>query len=109
MLTQCDAQLNKKLDRNDVHHILRLKDSFIHKRHLCMTFELLGRNLYEVIKQNHFRTLSTTLLQVFSDQLLMALSLLNKASLIHCDLKPENILLVEYVSPINVSYSITEG
>lgn len=50
-------------------------------------------NLYELIKQNQFRGLSTTLVRVFAQQLLTALCLLNKAKLIHCDLKPENILL----------------
>ena len=87
------TQLNSKYDKNDDHHLLRLKDTFIHKQHLCLAFELLSVNLYELIKQNQFRGLSTTLVRVFAQQLLNALSLLNKAHLIHCDLKPENILL----------------
>ena len=87
------VQLNQKLDKNDDHHLLRLKDTFIHRQHLCLVFELLSVNLYELIKQNQFRGLSTTLVRVFAQQLLNGLSLLNKARLIHCDLKPENILL----------------
>lgn len=86
-------QLNSRYDKNDDHHLLRLKDTFIHRQHLCLVFELLSVNLYELIKQNQFRGLSTTLVRVFAQQLLNALSLLNKAHLIHCDLKPENILL----------------
>ncbi|KAL8884968.1 MAG: hypothetical protein Q9205_004337 [Flavoplaca limonia] len=92
--------LNGKLDKNDDHHLLRLKDTFIHKQHLCLVFELLSVNLYELIKQNQFRGLSTTLVRVFAQQLLNGLSLLNKARLIHCDLKPENILLKNLESPI---------
>lgn len=92
--------LNSKYDKNDDHHLLRLKDTFIHKQHLCLAFELLSVNLYELIKQNQFRGLSTTLVRVFAQQLLNALSLLNKAHLIHCDLKPENILLKNLESPI---------
>ncbi|EWC44185.1 hypothetical protein DRE_06930 [Drechslerella stenobrocha 248] len=92
--------LNSKLDKNDEHHILRLKDTFIHRQHLCLVFELLSVNLYELIKQNQFRGLSTTLVRVFAQQLLNALTLLNKAKLIHCDLKPENILLKNLESPI---------
>jgi serine/threonine protein kinase len=38
-----------------------------------------------------------------ADGLLNALSLLNKAHLIHCDLKPENILLKKSVSPVTLS------
>jgi dual specificity protein kinase YAK1 len=93
-------QLNSKLDKNDDHHLLRLKDTFIHRQHLCLVFELLSVNLYELIKQNQFRGLSTTLVRVFAQQLLNGLSLLNKARLIHCDLKPENILLKNLESPI---------
>lgn len=90
-------QLNKQMDKNDDHHLLRLKDTFIHRQHLCLVFELLSVNLYELIKQNQFRGLSTTLVRVFAQQLLNGLALLGKAKLIHCDLKPENILLKKSV------------
>ncbi|KFY18854.1 hypothetical protein V493_08300 [Pseudogymnoascus sp. VKM F-4281 (FW-2241)] len=92
--------INSKLDKNDDHHLLRLRDTFIHRQHLCLVFELLSVNLYELIKQNQFRGLSTTLVRVFAQQLLTGLALLNKARLIHCDLKPENILLKNLESPI---------
>lgn len=96
--------LNGRMDKNDDHHILRLKDTFIHRQHLCLVFELLSVNLYELIKQNQFRGLSTTLVRVFAQQLLNALCLLSKAKLIHCDLKPENILLKKYVPfPVTAS------
>lgn len=85
--------LNGNWDPHDQHHILRLRDTFIHAKHLCLVFELLSSNLYELIKQNSFRGLSTSLVRVFTTQLLDALTVLHEARLIHCDLKPENILL----------------
>lgn len=91
--------LNNQFDPNDDHHILRLRDQFIHCRHLCLVFEILSSNLYELIKQNSFRGLSTSLVKVFTSQLLDALVILNEARLIHCDLKPENILLKSLQSP----------
>ncbi|KAF9568019.1 kinase-like protein [Agrocybe pediades] len=91
--------LNKSCDPNDEHHILRLRDSFIHRSHLCLVFELLSSNLYELIKQNQFQGLSTQLVKVFMAQLLDALTVLKEARLIHCDLKPENILLKSLQSP----------
>ncbi|GAO47506.1 kinase-like protein [Saitoella complicata NRRL Y-17804] len=91
--------LNNKLDPADEHHILRMKDTFIHKQHLCLVFELLSVNLYELIKQNQFRGLSTNLVRMFAGQLLDAMTVLNEAKLIHCDLKPENILLNSLESP----------
>lgn len=92
-MTPFHVQLNNTWDPEDRHHILRLKDQFIHARHLCLVFELLSSNLYELIKQNSFRGLSTSLVRVFTEQLLDSLTVLNEARLIHCDLKPENILL----------------
>ncbi|KAI8639474.1 kinase-like domain-containing protein [Parasitella parasitica] len=91
--------LNQKYDEHDRHHLLRLRDTFIHKKHLCLVFELLSVNLYELIKQNHFRGLSTNLVRVFTAQILDALTVLNEARIIHCDLKPENILLKNLESP----------
>ncbi|KAJ7072138.1 kinase-like domain-containing protein [Mycena amicta] len=91
--------LNKNSDPNDEHHILRLRDSFIHRSHLCLVFELLSSNLYELIKQNQFQGLSTQLVKVFMAQLLDAMTVLKDARLIHCDLKPENILLKSLQSP----------
>ncbi|PWN22449.1 hypothetical protein BCV69DRAFT_306656 [Microstroma glucosiphilum] len=91
--------LNVNWDPEDKHHILRLRDTFIHAEHLCLVFELLSSNLYELIKQNSFRGLSTSLVRVFTTQLLDALTVLNEANLIHCDLKPENILLRTLQTP----------
>lgn len=91
--------LNNKLDKSDEHHILRLKDTFIHRHHLCLVFELLSVNLYELIKQNQFRGLSMNLVRVFATQLLNAMTVLNEAKIIHCDLKPENILLKNLETP----------
>ncbi|WFD44915.1 dual-specificity kinase [Malassezia psittaci] len=91
--------LNQHWDPQDQHNILRLQDTFIHAKHLCLVFELLSSNLYELIKQNSFRGLSTSLVRVFITQLLDALIVLKDAQLIHCDLKPENILLRTLQAP----------
>ena len=85
------------MDPNDDHHILRLRDKFIQKGHLCLVFELLSVNLYELIKQNQYRGLGLNLVRVFAGQLLDAMSMLKEAHIIHCDLKPENILLTAYI------------
>lgn len=95
--------LNNTWDASDEHHLLRLKDQFIHHRHLCLVFELLSVNLYELIKQNSFRGLSSSLVRVFTGQLLDSLTVLNEARLIHCDLKPENILLKRCVAAVGLS------
>ncbi|XP_062119633.1 dual specificity protein kinase YAK1 homolog isoform X1 [Humulus lupulus] len=85
--------LNKNYDPEDKHHIVRIYDYFVFQRHLCICFELLDTNLYELIKMNHFRGLSLSIVQLFGKQILCGLALLKDAGIIHCDLKPENILL----------------
>ncbi|CAH9136831.1 unnamed protein product [Cuscuta epithymum] len=94
--------LNKKFDPEDKHHIVRIYDYFVYKRHLCIAFELLDTNLYELIKLNHFRGLSLSIVQLFSKQILNGLALMKDAGIIHCDLKPENILLCTSVKPAEV-------
>ncbi|KAH9315913.1 hypothetical protein KI387_024540 [Taxus chinensis] len=85
--------LNKKFDPEDKHHIVRMHDNFVFHGHLCIVFEMLGANLYELIKTNQFRGVSLNLLKLFAKQILDSLLVLRDASVIHCDLKPENILL----------------
>ncbi|KAJ3359769.1 dual specificity protein kinase yak1 [Allomyces javanicus] len=85
--------LNKQFDADDTRHIIRLRDSFVYRRHLCLVFEPLSINLYELIKQNQFRGLSLKLVRTFTAQILDALACLADAKLIHADLKPENVLL----------------
>ncbi|XP_057838339.2 dual specificity protein kinase YAK1 homolog isoform X2 [Cryptomeria japonica] len=70
-----------------------MRDHFVFHGHLCIVFEMLGANLYELIKTNQFRGISLTLLKIFAKQILDSLLVLRDASVIHCDLKPENILL----------------
>ncbi|KAL0317843.1 UNVERIFIED_CONTAM: Dual specificity protein kinase YAK1 [Sesamum angustifolium] len=94
--------LNKKFDPEDKHHIVRIYDYFVYQRHLCIAFELLETNLYELIKLNHFRGLSLSIVQLFSKQILRGLTLMKDAGIIHCDLKPENILLCTSVKPAEI-------
>ncbi|KXS19149.1 kinase-like protein [Gonapodya prolifera JEL478] len=91
--------LNNQYDSRDKHHIVRMMDTFVFRNHLCIVFEMLSVNLYELIKQNGFRGLSTNLVRVFVSQILDAMTILNRAKIIHCDLKPENILLRNLDSP----------
>ena len=85
--------LNTQADPYGEYHIVRLRDFFMNRGHLCLVFELLNLNLYELIRRNKFRGLSLSLVRVFVTHILEALTVLEKSSIIHCDIKPENILL----------------
>lgn len=78
---------------------IRLLDTFMHRDHLCLVFEILASNLYELIKQNQFHGLSMKLVKSFTRQLLDACAQLKNFQIIHCDLKPENILLCQPDKP----------
>lgn len=67
----------------------------MHRNHLCLVFELLSYNLYDLLRNTNFRGVSLNLTRKFAQQLCSALMFLtaNDLSIIHCDLKPENILL----------------
>ncbi|OEU18326.1 kinase-like protein, partial [Fragilariopsis cylindrus CCMP1102] len=67
---------------------------FMYKDHLCLVFELLGMNLYEVLKKRQFRGLPLGVVQTMVRQAVLGARALGQKSIVHCDLKPENILLV---------------
>ncbi|XP_010190452.1 PREDICTED: dual specificity tyrosine-phosphorylation-regulated kinase 1B-like, partial [Mesitornis unicolor] len=72
-----------------------LKRHFMFRNHLCLAFELLSYNLYDLLRNTNFRGVSLNLTRKFAQQLCAALLFLAtpELSIIHCDLKPENILL----------------
>jgi dual specificity tyrosine-phosphorylation-regulated kinase 1 len=74
---------------------VKLKRHFMWRNHLCLVFELLSYNLYDLLRNTNFRGVSLNLTRKFAQQLCTALLFLStpKLSIIHCDLKPENILL----------------
>ncbi|KAI5061496.1 hypothetical protein GOP47_0024001 [Adiantum capillus-veneris] len=85
--------LNSKFDPEDNHQIVRMIEHFYYQEHLCIVFEMLGVNLFELLKANNFKGFSLNLIRTFTKQILKALALLRDAGIIHCDVKPENILL----------------
>ncbi|CAD7968151.1 unnamed protein product, partial [Amoebophrya sp. A25] len=80
-------------DKDEDSRIVKMLDFFVFRKHLCIAFEILSINLYDVLKQNGFRGLSTPLIRSIMEQIIKALQCLRKARVIHCDLKPENVLL----------------
>ena len=43
-----------KMDPEDKKNIIRMKEYFLFRNHLCITFEMLSINLYEFIRNNNF-------------------------------------------------------
>ncbi|CAH8649271.1 unnamed protein product [Schistosoma rodhaini] len=90
---QANEQLATDVGAN---YIVNLKGHFSYHGHLCLVFELLSYNLYDLLGNTNYRGVSLNLTRKFAQQLCAALVFLSRpdVQVIHCDLKPENILLV---------------
>lgn len=95
---QTELELLLKLqakDPEDKHNVVRLLDHFVFRNHQCLVFEMLSFNLYDLLRNTHFRGVSLNLVRKFAKHILRALQFLARedVDIVHCDLKPENILL----------------
>nr|CAB3240363.1 dual specificity tyrosine-phosphorylation-regulated kinase 1B [Phallusia mammillata] len=88
-------ELMNRFDSENKYYVVRLKRHFHFRNHLCLVFELLSYNLYDLLRNTNFRGVSLNLTRKFAQQLCTALLFLStpEINIIHCDLKPENILL----------------
>ena len=66
-------QYLKEHDPHDIYNIVRLKDYYIFRKHLVLSFEILSLNLYEFIRNNNFQGVSMGLIRRFAIQILQAL------------------------------------
>jgi serine/threonine-protein kinase SRPK3 len=71
------------------------KDGKKKKKYICMVFQLLAANLYDIIKEGKYsHGLPITTVKSITKQLLLSIRLINKKmDAIHGDIKPENILI----------------
>ncbi|VDM44447.1 unnamed protein product [Toxocara canis] len=95
---QIEIKLLEMMNKHDSeckYYVVKLKTHFMWRNHLCLVFELLSYNLYDLLRNTNFRGVSLNLTRKFGQQLATTLMFLSSPELniIHCDLKPENVLL----------------
>eukprot|EP01025_Chloroclados_australasicus_P055540 TRINITY_DN6749_c0_g1_i2.p1 TRINITY_DN6749_c0_g1~~TRINITY_DN6749_c0_g1_i2.p1 ORF type:complete len:679 (+),score=35.37 TRINITY_DN6749_c0_g1_i2:557-2593(+) len=95
-------KLATKGEITDTNNLVKKLGHFMFRGHLCISFELLSLNLYEVLRKEGFRGLAPGLVRKICTQVLECLSYLKQSNVIHCDLKPENILLKSASKPGSV-------
>ena len=92
--TKIEADILSKLNRSHAtSHSIRGIDFFIFRSHACITFELMGLNLYQVLAKHGFRAMKPSLVKNYARQIFSGLKDIAKLGIIHADLKPENVCL----------------
>ncbi|PWY98128.1 kinase-like protein [Testicularia cyperi] len=81
-------------DPNNENKCIHLLDTFNFKNHVCIVSELLGKSVFDFLKENQFKPFPAVHIWQFAKQLLQSVAFLHRLNLVHTDLKPENILLV---------------
>jgi len=59
-------QTLKEKDPDDKRNVVKIIDSFVFRKHLVISFEMLSINLYEFIKLNNFQGVSESLVRRFA-------------------------------------------
>lgn len=85
--------LNVLKENSENTNTVTMYEHFLFRKHLCICFELLSVNLYEMLKINSFHGFSQRFIKKIAVQVLNCLQNLRELQIIHCDLKPENILM----------------
>lgn len=95
--SQIEIRVLKTLSENDPHNenkCIHLLDTFSYRNHVCIVSELLGKSVFDFLKDNQFNPFPPAHIWSFAQQLLKSVAFLHRLNLVHTDLKPENILLV---------------
>ena len=84
-------------------NIVEMVDSFMHRGHQCIVFELLSINLYDLIRNTKLTGVTLILTAKFAYQILTALAHLSSPArgnqrVIHCDLKVQQHSIPHSVS-----------
>lgn len=88
-----EAQILAELNKNHCQYTVKGIDFFYYRTHPCITFELLGTNLYLMQVRDNFRPYNLSFVRDIAIQIFRGLCECSKLGVVHCDIKPENICM----------------
>ena len=88
---------------------MKLLRSFDYRGHICLVFELLGPNLYEVMRANGFKPFGVSEIRTLTQQVLESLAHTHNKGVVHTDVKPENVLFEELLHKRRTPPSLGKG
>ncbi|XP_026161467.1 homeodomain-interacting protein kinase 2-like, partial [Mastacembelus armatus] len=77
-------------------NVVQFFERFEYKGHTCLAFEMLDRNLCQLLKDRDYKPPSLSEIRPVALQLLKAFDVLKGLGVIHSDLKPDNVMLVNH-------------
>ncbi|XP_035224719.1 dual specificity protein kinase CLK2-like isoform X1 [Stegodyphus dumicola] len=81
-----------EVDPECKHLCVKMLDWFDYHGHVCIVFELLGRSVFDFLKNNYYFPYPLDQVRHIGYQLCYSVKFLHDHQLTHTDLKPENIL-----------------
>ena len=94
---QLEVKVLEKLAEKDPYGkqmCVHLWDCFNYHGHTCLAFEILGKSVFDFLKENNYQPYPMEHVLHMGYQLCHAVKFLHDNKLTHTDLKPENILFV---------------
>lgn len=90
-----EANAMRRLNSLNSPNIVKFKDTFVFRSHICIVMELLGSSLYDIALKSGRKQIHIKKLKSYAFQILQGLERIHAAGFIHCDLKPENIVTTD--------------
>jgi len=81
-----------KYDPKGYYMCVEMYDWFDYHGHMCIAFELLGKSVFDFLKDNNYNPYPIEQVRQIAYELCLSVNFLHDHRLTHTDLKPENIL-----------------
>ena len=98
-----------KYDPGGRYRCVTMLDYFDFHGHMCIAFEMLGKSVYEFLKDNDYQPYPMHQVRQMSYELSDAVNFLHKNRLTHTDLKPENILFRNSASEMKDGVNVVKS